>query len=143
MVRFLHRLPILKLICKDLLLSSLPNEDGIPQENELSNIIIQFISMLLSCGDFNQRRLLAKAIHSFQIVATGLQSSQTNVREVKYIIETIEDCCKFRSTKQLRILRDLFSSDSKQRELATHILKKNWNRPEVEDILNETFEIEH
>ena len=73
--------------------------------------------------------------------SSKIYSNPTNVREIKYIIDTIEDCWKFREIKHLRVLRDLFSSDSKKRGVATHILKKNWSRPEIEDILKETFEI--
>lgn len=57
-------------------------------------------------------------------------------------MDAIEDCCKFSSTKQLRVLRDLFSSNPKQRGIATHVIKKNWERPEIEDLLKETFEME-
>ena len=69
LVKFLHTTPVLKLICKELLLSSIPNDDGVPEEDELTNLIIQFTSMLLSWGDIQQRRKLWKVMHSFQIVS--------------------------------------------------------------------------
>lgn len=68
-------------------------------------------------------------------------SEPTFLREVKYIIDSVEDWFKYRSVKHLRILRDLFSANHKDREVATHILKKNWDRYEVEDVLKETFDL--
>ena len=56
-------------------------------------------------------------------------------------MDSVEDWFKYRSVKQLRILRDLFSKNNKDREVATHILKKNWDRHEIEDILKETFDL--
>jgi len=57
-------------------------------------------------------------------------------------MNTIEDCCKYRGTKELRVLRDLLGHDPKLRGVATHILKKLWDRTGVEDVLTDTFEIE-
>lgn len=142
LVRFLHRTPIMKLICKEILLTAIPNEDGVAEENELTTVTLQFISMLLSCGDINEKRKLGMMLHSIQIVSLAYKDVPNNLREAKYIMDTIEDCCKYRAVKNLRVLRELFSTNPKQRGVATHILKKNWERPEVEDLLKETFELE-
>ena len=57
-------------------------------------------------------------------------------------MECIDDWCKFRSIKQLKTLRCLFSKNKLVRKTVTHILHKNWDRAEVEDILKETFDLQ-
>jgi len=59
----------MKLITKDLMMSSIPNDDGYPEENDLTNLIIQFVSMLMSCATIDERRMHSKAMHSYQIAS--------------------------------------------------------------------------
>ena len=69
LVLFLHRKPVLKCLWKDLLLSSIPNEDGIPEGNEVTSLIIQFIAMLLNSRDISEKRSLSKMMYWFQIAS--------------------------------------------------------------------------
>jgi len=45
------------------LLSSIPNEDGIPEGNEVTALIIQFIAMLLNSRDISEKRSLSKMMN--------------------------------------------------------------------------------
>jgi hypothetical protein len=136
LTKFLTRKPIVSVIWKELLLSSLPIEEEVSEESGVSEYVIKYISTLVSYAELNERRNLAILMHSYQI------SSRIYTRECKYIIESIDDCCKSSRIKKMRILRDLFSSNEKHRKLSTHVLKKSWDKYEVEDVLNESFDIE-
>jgi hypothetical protein len=137
LVKFLYREPIIKLLIRDILLPSIPNDNGLPEENDFTTLITQFLSMLISSGDIPSRVSLSPHLHSFLIPSLLLPN-----RDLTYCIETIEDCCQNSHPKHLRHLRLLFSCTSSHRELSTHLLKKHSCSPSLKDILKDTFDLE-
>ena len=73
LVKFLTRPEITKLLFKELLLSSVSNEDENPTENELISKLLNLASMLVNTGEINDRRKLVKTMSSFQIISVVFQ----------------------------------------------------------------------
>jgi hypothetical protein len=63
LAKFMHRDEILKLVVQESLCASFP-ENGQPVHNDMTTLVVQLISMMITAGSIDERAKIGSYMHS-------------------------------------------------------------------------------